>query len=155
MSPNRKAFLDMIAHSELGPELLAVSDNGYNVMVGSTAAHPRLFKSYANHPHVLVPLGGGLSSTAAGRYQILARNYDAFKEQLGLPDFSPASQDAIALEMIRQRGALPLVDAGAFDSAVKRMAKIWASFPGSGYGQHQSQLVALRKVYQEAGGALA
>jgi hypothetical protein len=29
---NRTAFLDMIAHSEIGAALLAKSDNGYNVM---------------------------------------------------------------------------------------------------------------------------
>jgi len=49
---NRCAFLDMIAHSEIGPELLAVSDDGYDVLVGSTAAHPLLFKDYRTHPNM-------------------------------------------------------------------------------------------------------
>jgi hypothetical protein len=42
MSPNLKAFLDMIAWSEIGPALLAKSDNGYNVCVGSTPEKPIL-----------------------------------------------------------------------------------------------------------------
>ena len=48
-SPNLKAFLDMIAFSEIGPTLLAASDNGYDVLVGGT-----LFHGYADHPRVLV-----------------------------------------------------------------------------------------------------
>ena len=69
MTPNEKAFLDMLAHSEIGEALLAVSDNGYNVIVGSTPTKPDLFTSYANHPRKLVRLGEFLQSTAAGRYQ--------------------------------------------------------------------------------------
>ena len=152
---NRKAFLDMIAHSEIGPRLLAASNNGYNVIVGSTPAQPLLFGAYADHPRRSVQVGQGLWSTAAGRYQLLARYYDAYRKQLGLQDFSPASQDAIALQQIRERGALPLIDAGRFDEAVARVRNIWASLPGAGYGQHENNLSALRTAYVAAGGALA
>ncbi|TPQ32162.1 glycoside hydrolase, partial [Burkholderia ubonensis] len=34
---NRVAFLDTVAVSEIGAALLAKSDDGYNVLVGSTA----------------------------------------------------------------------------------------------------------------------
>lgn len=155
MNLNRKAFLDMIAHSEIGPKLLAVSDNGYDVIVGSTPAKPLLFSSYADHPRRLVQLRPGLASTAAGRYQLLARYYDAYRKRLGLPDFSPASQDAIALQQIKERGALALIDAGRFDEAVARVRNIWASLPGAGYGQHENDIDALRVAYVAAGGALA
>jgi hypothetical protein len=47
---NRCAFLDMLAVSEIGAELLAETDNGYNVLVGATPAHPLTFPSYATHP---------------------------------------------------------------------------------------------------------
>ena len=30
--------------------------------------------------------------------------------QLGLKDFSPKSQDAVALQQIKERGALPMID---------------------------------------------
>jgi len=155
MTSNRIAFLAMIAHSEIGPDLLAVSDDGYNVIVGSTVWHPDLFTSYKDHPRKLVHLSPTLSSTAAGRYQLLARYFDAYKASLGLPDFSPSSQDAIAIQQIRECHALGDVDAGNFGSAVQKIAHIWASMPGAGYGQHQNDLAALQAVYVGAGGVLA
>lgn len=150
MASNRKAFLDMIAFSEIGSDLLARSDNGYNVVVGGT-----LFAPYTDHPRRLVTVRPGLKSTAAGRYQLLARYFDAYKKQLGLKDFSPASQDAIALQQIKEQGALALIDAGQFDKAVAKVANIWASLPGAGYGQHENQLTALRVAFTRAGGQLA
>ena len=150
MAPNRKAFLDMIAFSEIGPALLARSDNGYNVVVGG-----ELFASYADHPRRLVTVRPGLKSTAAGRYQLLARYFDAYKRQLALPDFSPTSQDTIALQQLKEQGALALIDAGQFDKAVAKCANIWASLPGAGYGQHENQLADLRVAFTRAGGQLA
>lgn len=92
MNPNRKAFLDTVAWSE-GTSRIKGSDNGYNVLVGG-----KLFTGYAKHPHTLVKINDKLSSTAAGRYQVLSKYADAYMKQLGLPDFGPASQDAIALQ---------------------------------------------------------
>ena len=40
-------------------------------------------------------------------YQLLSRWWDAYRKQLGLKDFSPKSQDAVALQQIKERGALP------------------------------------------------
>jgi muramidase (phage lysozyme) len=152
---NRIAFLDMIAKSEIGPALLAVSDNGYDVIVGSTAAKPHLFKSYADHPRVMVDLGNGLRSTAAGRYQLLARYFDYYKTRLRLADFSPASQDGIALQQIRERGALPDIDAGDLDTAIRKVRNIWASLPGAGYSQHENTYALLEGYYRDAGGSVA
>ena len=53
-----------------------------------------------------------LKSTGAGRYQLLSRWWDAYRKQLGLKDFSPKSQDAVALQQIKERGALPMIDRG-------------------------------------------
>lgn len=155
MNPNLKAFLDMIAHSELGAGLIAASDNGYNVIVGSTAAHPDLFDSYADHPRKLVHLNAHLESTAAGRYQLLARYFDAYKAQLGLPDFGPDSQDAIATQQIRECRALDDVMAGNLVAAISKCAHIWASLPGAGYNQHENHLADLQSAFTGAGGVLA
>ena len=152
---NRKAFLDTLAWSEIGKALLAISDNGYNVICGSTPWKPILFTSYADHPRRLIALNPTLSSTAAGRYQLLARYFDAYKKLLNLPDFSPASQDAIALQQIKERGALADVDAGRFDIAVGKVRNIWASLPGAGYGQRENKLEILRAQFAAAGGMLA
>lgn len=113
MNANRKAFLDMIAFSE---GTAGHGDNGYNVIVGG-----HLFQGYKDHPRILVKLNPTLSSTAAGRYQLLARYYDAYKKMLKLPDFSPDSQDAIALQQIKECRALNDIDAGRFDEAVSKV----------------------------------
>ena len=155
MTPNEKAFLDMLAHSEIGEALLAVSDNGYNVIVGSTPTKPDLFTSYANHPRKLVRLGEFLQSTAAGRYQLLSRYFDVYKKQLDLPDFSPASQDAIALQQIKERKAIDDINAGRLEQAIEKCNNIWASLPGSKYGQHTNQLSSLKTAYLNAGGVIA
>lgn len=147
MSPNEKAFLDMIATSE---GTIGLGDDGYNVIVGGG-----LFHDYSDHPRVKVAISKlGISSTAAGRYQLLMRYFDAYKERLGLADFSPASQDAIALQQIKECKALDDIDTGRFAEAVSKCAHIWASLPGAGYGQHENRLSRLQQAYVEAGGTL-
>jgi muramidase (phage lysozyme) len=143
---NRKAFLDMLAYSE-GTSTVPESDNGYNVIVGG-----KLFHDYADHPRVVVDLGHGLKSTAAGRYQILSRYWDVYRKQLNLSDFSPLSQDAVAIQLIRECHALEDIDAGRFEEAVHKVRSRWASLPGAGYGQHEQKLDVLKEVYQKAGG---
>lgn len=149
---NLDAFLTMIAVSE---GTYDIGDRGYNCLVGSTPERPFLFTSYADHPRQRIELQPGLWSTAAGRYQILERYYDAYKAQLRLPDFSPTSQDAIATQMIREQHAYADAAAGRFDEAVAKCSNIWASLPGAGYGQHENDLAELREAFTAAGGILA
>lgn len=145
MIQNLKAFLDMIAHSE---GTLGLGDDGYNVMVGGG-----LFYSYDDHPRRVVDLGHS-RSTAAGRYQILARYFDAYKLRLNLLNFGHEAQDAIATQMIKEQHALPDIESGHFDEAVKKCTNIWASLPGAGYGQHENKLAELRSAYTKAGGVV-
>lgn len=140
----------MIAWSE-GTSRIPGSDNGYNVLVGATSQHPLLFKSYADHPRII---NHALNSTAAGRYQLLARYFDAYKASLHLSDFSPASQDLIALQQIRECKALDDIDAGEISAAVNKCGRIWASFPGSPYGQRQNKISDLITIYEKAGGTI-
>jgi muramidase (phage lysozyme) len=148
MQANEKAFLDMLAVSE---GTYGHGDNGYNVIVGGD-----LFHGYGKHPNVLVTLNkAGLKSTAAGRYQFLKRTWDALALKLHLPDFSPASQDLAALELIAECGASDDVRSGRFADAVYKCRKIWASLPGAGYGQHENSLESLESAYIRAGGSLA
>jgi muramidase (phage lysozyme) len=147
MQANRKAFLDTIAFSEGTSHL---GDNGYNVVVGGT-----LFRSYATHPHPIILLPNlKIHSTAAGRYQLLFRYYEPYRKLLKLKDFSPESQDKIAIQQIKECKALGDVDAGNFTNAVQKCAHIWASLPGAGYGQHENTLVKLEEVYKNAGGVV-
>jgi len=155
MNDNMKAFLDMIAFSELGKQLLQESANGYNVLVGSLPGRPKLFHDYSDHPRILVRLNSKLSSTAAGRYQILKRTFDAYKKILGLRDFSPESQDKIALRLISERGATQDVIDGNLFLAISAVRNIWASLPGAGYGQHENDAGDLLDAYLDAGGTLS
>lgn len=154
MTPNQKAFLDMIAYSEIGPALLALTDNGYRCLVGSTPEHPHIFYSYKTHPRKLIRVRDDMWSTAAGRYQLLARYYSHYRQLLELHDFSPDSQDAIALQQIKECRALDDIEAGRFDLAVQLCAHIWASLPGAGYEQHENRLADLKDVYVKAGGTV-
>ena len=86
-------------------------NHGYDVIVGG-----ELFTDYSDHPRKLVTLNPKLKSTGAGRYQLLSRWWDAYRKQLGLKDFSPKSQDAVALQQIKERGALPMIDRGGYPS---------------------------------------
>jgi muramidase (phage lysozyme) len=150
------AFLDAIKVSELGEGLIAASDDGYNVIVGSTASFPDLFHDYSAHPNKLISLPRlGISSTAAGAYQLLYRYWIAYRDSLALPDFSPVSQDRIAIQQIKERRAFNLVVAGHFEEAIAAVKNIWASLPGAGYGQHENNLDALRAAYVSAGGVVA
>ena len=151
-TPQQAAFLDMIAFSEIGPALLAVSDNGYNVLVGSTAKKPLLFSSYITHPHIL---NREMNSTAAGRYQLLYRYWVAYSRMLDLPDFSPESQDKIALEQIKEQGAMGDIAAGRIANAIDKCSNIWASFPNAGYGQHEHKASVLLAAFNAAGGYIA
>lgn len=148
---NVVAFLDMLAWSE-GTDngKQATRDSGYDVIVGG-----QLFKGYADHPRVVVDLPKlKIQSTAAGRYQLLRRYYDAYKKTLGLKDFMPLSQDLIALQQMRERRALPLIQAGKTTEAIHAVSNIWASLPGAGYGQHEQKLADLLAVYRKAGGRI-
>jgi muramidase (phage lysozyme) len=145
------AFLDAVAVSEIGAELLAASDNGYNVLVGSTLAHPTLFSDYSTHPDIY---SKACNSDAAGRYQILNHWWAAYGPILHLPDFSPLSQDLYAVRQLKERGALLLLAAGDFSGAVAKCSNIWASLPGSTYGQHTNKLADLQAAYVAAGGTV-
>jgi len=152
---NLRAFLDMIAWSEIGPGLLAVSDDGFDVIVGSTPAMPILFGSYADHPRLAVQIRPGLISTAAGRYQILKRIFDHYRQSLNLPDFSPASQDKIAVQLIKECRAMQDIESGRIELAIIKCRSRWASFPGAGYKQNEHEMAALIAAYTQAGGNLA
>lgn len=145
---NIAAFLDVIAFSE-GTTRFG-KDEGYNVIVGGS-----LFDSYADHPRKMIDLPKlGIKSSAAGRYQLLSRYFKPYKQLLLLPDFSPESQDKIALQIIKERQALkPILD-GDFALAVSLCRNIWASFPGAGYGQHEHKLDKLTQKFIEFGGKL-
>lgn len=148
VSANLNAFLDMLATAE---GTIGRGDDGYNVIVGDGRFH-----SYDDHPRRLVWLRTyQIHSSAAGRYQFLRGTWDELRKKLSLTDFSPESQDIACIELLRQRKALPLIEAGLFRDAVSQVKTIWASLPGAGYGQREVAMQRLADVYTKAGGTLA
>jgi muramidase (phage lysozyme) len=136
------AFLSLIAWSEGTSASPLTKNNGYDVIVGGLDG-PSVFTDYSDHPFApqfgRAPVQWQLEppeySTASGRYQLLYRWWEPYKAQLGLKDFSPQSQDAVALQQMKEHGAVALVMAGDIQGAVAACHNVWASFPGNAYGQ--------------------
>ena len=62
--------------------------------------------------------------------------------------------DAVALQQIKERGALPMIDRGDIRQAPDRCSNIWASLPGAGYGQFEHKADSLIAKFKEAGGTV-
>jgi muramidase (phage lysozyme) len=138
---NLRAFLIMIQYSEG-----TLGKDAYRKLFGGG-----LFTDFSKHPDMPVTRGS-LTSTAAGAYQILYKTWLEVQQKLGLPDFSPSSQDKAAIELIKRRKALEDVLAGKFSQAIEKCRKEWASLPGAGYNQRERSANSLLSVYKIAGG---
>lgn len=86
ITPTKRALLNSVAAGE-APD--------YNTVYGGGR-----FEEMNDHPRRAVPIrsgpNAGRTSSAAGRYQFLGSTWDEAKNALGLPDFSPDSQDRAA-----------------------------------------------------------
>jgi muramidase (phage lysozyme) len=141
---NLKAFLTMIQYAEG-----TYGKDGYRKLYGGS-----LFNDLSKHPNTPTTKWG-ITSTAAGAYQILSKTWNELQAKLGLPDFSPLSQDKAAIELIRRRKALEDVMAGRWAQAIEKCKKEWASLPGAGYGQNEKNIKNLLAVYKVAGGTIS
>lgn len=141
---NLRAFLITIQYAEgtYGPD-------AYKMLYGGS-----LFSGYGSHPNRHITKSG-ITSTAAGAYQIMFSTWQTVARSIGLDDFSPLNQDRAAIELIRRRGALEDVFNGRLEAAIEKCRKEWASFPGAGYGQGERSITALATIYQRAGGSSA
>lgn len=161
VNKNVAAFLHGLAWAEGTSTSPATRNDGYDVIVTGVDGRPEVFTDYSSHPFA----GGrpskvvnrmGLTSNAAGRYQHMLRDWSHYRALLGLRDFGPEAQDKWAIQLIRERRALPLIEAGKFAEAVAAVRTIWASLPGANYaGQPMRDIAALTRVYVAAGGSLA
>jgi lysozyme len=141
---NLKAFLAMIRYAEG-----TLTQDGYRKLYGGST-----FTDMSKHPNLAITKWG-ITSTAAGAYQILFGTWQELQSKLKLPDFSVASQDRAAIELIKRRRALEDVLAGRFAQAIVKCRKEWASLPGANYGQNEKKPAALLAVYKMAGGNIA
>lgn len=141
---NIRAFLIMIQYAEG-----TYGKDGYKKLYGGSS-----FNDFAKHPNS-PQTKWGITSTAAGAYQILNKTWLELQSKLGLTDFSPVNQDKAAIELIRRRKALDDVYAGRFKEAIAKCRKEWASLPGAGYGQNEKNIQNLMAVIKVAGGMTA
>lgn len=140
---NLRAFLLMIQYAEG-----TIGSNAYRMLYGGG-----LFASYDQHPNQAITRWG-ITSTAAGAYQFLYSTWVTLQHDLVLPDFSPQSQDKAAIELIKRKTALPDITNGRIANAIYKCRKVWASFPGAGYGQGEKTITSLLQHYVQAGGRL-
>lgn len=166
---NVPQFLDLIAWSEGTSTLSDTKNNGYDVIVTGVSG-PEIFTNYFNHPFSpskewpngrpakLVRASQGTSlgiySTASGRYQLLYRYYTFYKNKLNLPDFSPLSQDSIAIQQIKEKSVFNLITGGKIQQAIEGCSSIWASIPGNSYGQGGKSMEKLLNQWVTLGGNL-
>jgi muramidase (phage lysozyme) len=156
MTPNQVAFLAMLAHAE-GTDR---ADDPYRVCYGfnhtivDLSNHPAITGEWTGEV-ITVGVYAGERSTAAGRYQINRPTCERLQTRLGRSGFGPAAQDDMALELIKERGALELINQGQLTLAIQACASTWASLPGGASGQPQRSLEMLTDVFMLAGGALA
>ena len=153
ISPSLRAFLDLIAWSEGTSTSSATKSNGYDVIVSGPDG-PEVFTDFSDHPFAnrppkIVREDPLLESTAAGRYQILYRYWKVYKTELGLTSFLPDSQDAVAIEQIKERGALEDIAAGEIELAIGLCSNIWASLPGNSYDQNARSMDSLLAKFSE------
>ena len=144
ISPQAAALLKVIRYAEgtTGPK-------GYSTMFGGGQFDPS-----KGHPNQVVR-SGGYASAAAGAYQFMPDTWKGVSGKLGLKDFSPASQDQGALQLIRQRGVNP--DQPLTPQILNKLAPEWASLPTSKgtsyYGQPVKSVKELLNIYQTGLGA--
>lgn len=119
---NIKAFLKLIRYAEHYRE----DDEVYYLLYGGKEK----FTDTSQHPNKLIR-AWGRSSTAAGAYQILKATWDEAKKKGIVSDFTPASQDKIALWKIQTRGAMNFVKTGDVEKAVAALRNEWTSLPGA------------------------
>ena len=114
MDSNTQAFLLTIATLESG--------NNYNALCGGGT-----FSGYTTFPNWAGCNINGVMSHAAGAYQFQPATWAALQQQLSLPDFSPASQDAAAAQLIINQNAETAVFNGDTSTAVQQLASQWQS----------------------------
>ena len=116
--PNVQRMLNLIGRAE-GAD--------YDTIVGGK----HKIQDFSSHPNKVGLVTKQGPSTAAGKYQITGTTYRRYADRLGIKDFSPQSQDKIALQILHDTGALSDTLKGKFKGAVDKAGQAWMSLPSS------------------------
>ena len=135
---NVKALLKLIRYAEHGRE----DDGVYFLLYGGK----QTFTDIRKHPNKRIK-AWGMTSTAAGAYQILYKTWDEARAKGIVFDFSPASQDKLAVWKIKTRGALKFVEEGDIENVVAKLRKEWTSLPGA--SQSHMKMIEARQLFDK------
>ncbi|HEX8549915.1 MAG TPA: glycoside hydrolase family 104 protein [Abditibacteriaceae bacterium] len=157
LSPQARAFLDMIAWCEGTSTSPITQDDGYDIIVTGVNGMER-FTDYRHHPFEHGRAAKqinhrGLLSSASGRYQDIIRTWRWIRAMSGVQDFSPESQDRANWWLIGFRKAQPLVEAGKIPEAIALCSVEWASLPGANVkDQKQRKMAECLACFELKGG---
>lgn len=113
---NVKAFLRAIRAGESSQE-----PEAYTMLV-----YGGNFDDFSTHPKVFKPIEGShLFTSAAGAYQITYSTWKWLHLLAGVDDFTPHSQDKMAVAYLRKLGALTDIIAGRYDAAIEKCKGVW------------------------------
>ena len=123
-----RPFLDAVASGE-SPAYNIRYDGGKGTPFDSFDDHPRQLERITAGPY------RGQRSDAAGKYQMISTTWDKVAKPLGLPDFSPESQDMAAWQLANNsygnltkgRDLLGDLQAGRHDDVARVLSSEWAS----------------------------
>jgi len=137
-----------------------IAPDGYSYLFGSSPKNNRRFTDFSTHPNqrFTFTINGVTNITsAAGAYQILKKTFDTLCFKYGFKDFTPQTQDLMALALFDTRGCLKAVaDGNFFDPEIMdRLNNEWASLPMAGYGQPEKSMDQVKRWYIMEGGIIA
>ncbi|GJD22855.1 hypothetical protein RIVM261_078110 [Rivularia sp. IAM M-261] len=142
-SPHMTAFLATIRWAETGTS----EYSSYHKLVFNGT-----FDDFSTHPKIKQCArvsGRNVCSTAAGAYQMLDISWNDLQPNLGLKDFSPPSQDKMAVEYIRRNKAVDDVESGNVEMAFCKVGKVWASLICNDYNQNPRTIEELKNYYNK------
>jgi peptidoglycan hydrolase-like protein with peptidoglycan-binding domain len=136
-TPEVRAYLDLVAWKEVSQSLNADgSPSGYRERNGVPGSRGLM-------PESAIADNGKLPTDElrynVGRYQMKQVDVDDMRKRYDakIDDFSPESQDRIAVAKMKYRGVMSELQEGDIRGAIKKGGQEWASLPGSPYGQVQ------------------
>ena len=118
-SKNVKAFIASIAAAEGGD---------YNLKYGGVKGKKNdkwQFSDFSTHPGA----GSDGKTTAAGMYQINQGTWKEMGAKMDLSDFSPGTQDLLAVEILRTIGVIDSIVSGDISIGLSAASRRWAALP--------------------------
>ena len=127
------------------------TDDAFTTLFGGSH-----FEGFDDHPRIkfwekndeFIRNGKPDYTTAAGAFQITQTTWDGAQRKLGLPDFSPASQEIAAVCLIDECDALDDIESGRIEDFLRKCSPVWASLPYSTVGQPTRALSDTLMMYR-------